>query len=333
MPSAPGRPSYQIAGGPSGSKPGVVSGLLTPVSEQTSGLPEKVKDFDNGGETLGGQQKKRFSEVNQAAKDAFLREANRFPTRSFPIEPERTKTEYFDRYGTLSREPYSASGFESFILDVAIQSIIETGTAIYQTGLYLFDSVVILGEGGLTGLTYLYGGTENAYQHRYSPKSTVYNQLFSGKITTGEAILMVEMNYGVTVLTLSPLARLGRVPKPGPVNVGGVVAPKGLPPTTAESVADKLRRYMLDPNHPVGGDKATWFRKALGFTQENLDYLARQIKFDPAKAIATELTQHGQKFEQVIQIVGANGKRIDVLFVWIRNNDGVVRLVTSTLGV
>jgi filamentous hemagglutinin len=113
----------------------------------------------------------------------------------------------------------------------------------------------------------------------------------------------------------------------------GKMAPKGLPATTADSVADKLGRYLLDPNHPVGGDKATWFRKALGFTQDNLDDLARQIKFDPSKAIATELTQHGQKFEQVIQIVGANGKRIDVLFVWIRNNDGVVRLVTSTLGV
>lgn len=70
-----------------------------------------------------------------------------------------------------------------------------------------------------------------------------------------------------------------------------------------------------------------------GFTEDNLDDLAQQIKFDPSKAIAKELTQHGQKIEQVIQIVGANGKPIDVLFLWIRNNDGVVRLVTSTLGV
>jgi hypothetical protein len=111
------------------------------------------------------------------------------------------------------------------------------------------------------------------------------------------------------------------------------VAPSGLPATTAESVTDKLRRYLLDPNHPSRGTKAIWFRKALGFTQDNLDDLARQIKFDPAKVAATELTQHGQEFEQVIQIVGADGKRIDVLFVWIRNHDGIVRLVTSTLGV
>ena len=103
--------------------------------------------------------------------------------------------------------------------------------------------------------------------------------------------------------------------------------------STAESVTDKLRRYLLNPNHPVGGDKATWFKKALGFTQENLGDLAKQIKFDQAKAVATELTQHGQKYEQVINIVGANGKTIPTLFVWIKNNDGVVRLVTSTLGI
>ena len=49
--------------------------------------------------------------------------------------------------------------------------------------------------------------------------------------------------------------------------------------------------------------------------------------------VATELTQNGQKHEQIIEIVGANGRRIPTLFVWIENTDGVVRLVTSTLGV
>lgn len=34
-----------------------------------------------------------------------------------------------------------------------------------------------------------------------------------------------------------------------------LVAPKGLA-NTAESVTDKLRRYLLDKSHPVGGSKA-----------------------------------------------------------------------------
>ena len=85
----------------------------------------------------------------------------------------------------------------------------------------------------------------------------------------------------------------------------------------------------MDSNHPVGGSKAKWFDEALGFTQDNLDELARQIKFDPAKAVQTAVTEHGTKFNQVIEIVGANGKRIEVAFAWIKNKDGIIQLVTG----
>ena len=77
------------------------------------------------------------------------------------------------------------------------------------------------------------------------------------------------------------------------------------------------------------GPKAKWFEQALGFTKENLGDLAQQIKFDPAKAVQTGVTEYGTKFNQVIEIVGANGKRIEVTFAWIQNKDGVVRLVTA----
>jgi hypothetical protein len=90
-----------------------------------------------------------------------------------------------------------------------------------------------------------------------------------------------------------------------------------------------LRDYLLKLDHPSGGSKANWFKKALGFTQDNMDDLAKQIKFDPKKAIETGVTQHGTKYNQIIKITGANGKVIDVKFAWIRNNDGVVRLVTA----
>ncbi|CAN5720292.1 hypothetical protein BH10ACT9_BH10ACT9_43990 [soil metagenome] len=95
------------------------------------------------------------------------------------------------------------------------------------------------------------------------------------------------------------------------------------------SVHDKLERYLLNVDHPVGGPKAKWFEQALGFTRGNADDLARQIVFDPAKAVETGVTQYGTKFNQVVPIVGANGKNIDVVFGWIRNDDGVVRLVTA----
>ncbi|HEX8187129.1 MAG TPA: hypothetical protein VF586_02190 [Pyrinomonadaceae bacterium] len=123
-----------------------------------------------------------------------------------------------------------------------------------------------------------------------------------------------------------------KVPKTGPeppkidrVRVGDV----DLPATTEMSVQDKLYRYLLDPEHAAGGPKAKWFREALGFTRENMDDLARQIAFDPAKAVQTAVTPNGVKYNQVIRVTGANGRQIDVTFAWIRNQDGVVRLVTS----
>ncbi|POX90226.1 hypothetical protein C3469_03090 [Mycobacterium kansasii] len=96
-----------------------------------------------------------------------------------------------------------------------------------------------------------------------------------------------------------------------------------------ESVTDKLDRYLLNPDHPVGGAKAKWFEQALGFTRQNESDLARQIVFDDSKAVETGVTQYGTKYNQVISIMGANGKVIDVTFAWIRGNDGVVRLVTA----
>lgn len=80
----------------------------------------------------------------------------------------------------------------------------------------------------------------------------------------------------------------------------------------------------------MGGTKARWFQQALGFTKDNLDALAKQIVFNPTKAVTTEVNQWGQKFTQTITIVGANGKVIDVVFAWIQSKaDGIVRLVTA----
>ncbi len=99
--------------------------------------------------------------------------------------------------------------------------------------------------------------------------------------------------------------------------------------TTEESVTIKLATYLLNPFHPRGKDKAAWFAAALGFTITNLEELARQIVFDSSKAVPTDATNFGQKYEQMISITGANGRTIDVLFVWIANPDGVIRLITA----
>ena len=98
---------------------------------------------------------------------------------------------------------------------------------------------------------------------------------------------------------------------------------------TEASVQDKLERYLLNVDHPVGGSKATWFQQALGFNKTNISDLAVQIKFDPKTAVQTTTTEFGTKFNQVIPIIGANGKTIDVTFGWIQNGAGEIKLVTG----
>jgi hypothetical protein len=95
------------------------------------------------------------------------------------------------------------------------------------------------------------------------------------------------------------------------------------------SIREKLDKYLLNPDHPVGGPKAKWFEQALGFTRANSGDLERQIVFDQSRAVETGVTQYGTKYNEVIPITGENGKTIDVTFAFIRNNDGVVRLVTA----
>jgi hypothetical protein len=99
---------------------------------------------------------------------------------------------------------------------------------------------------------------------------------------------------------------------------------------SAESVENKLAGYLLNPAHAgAGASKAKWFEEALGFNKSNMHDLAKQIVFDEVKATPTIITQFGQKFNQVISITGVNGRVIDVNFAWIKNNDGIVRLVTG----
>jgi len=99
--------------------------------------------------------------------------------------------------------------------------------------------------------------------------------------------------------------------------------------TTRESIALKLDRYLLNPFHENGKHKAKWFKTALGFTIQNRDLLAQQIKFDPDKAIFLRRCLHGWIYKQNIDIIGVTGKTIPITFEWIINRDGVIRLVTA----
>ncbi|MGM0218554.1 DUF6883 domain-containing protein [Enterococcus sp. AZ126] len=101
------------------------------------------------------------------------------------------------------------------------------------------------------------------------------------------------------------------------------------PIATQQSVETKLNGYLLNKEHPVGSSKANWFEKALGFNKSNSSQLSKQIVFSRDQAKQTSVTEYGTKYSQIIPVKGANGKTINIEFVWIQNNDGIIRLVTS----
>lgn len=101
---------------------------------------------------------------------------------------------------------------------------------------------------------------------------------------------------------------------------------------SAASVRDKLSRYTLNLEHPVGGSKAQWFEQALGFTRQDMDELTRQTLFNEKTAVQTEITKQGTKFKQTIDVTGANGRTIPVITAWIKGEDGVARLITVIPG-
>jgi hypothetical protein len=68
----------------------------------------------------------------------------------------------------------------------------------------------------------------------------------------------------------------------------------------------------------LGASKADWFQQALGFNRSNAGDLANQLIFDEPNAVQTGVTQYGTKFNQTINIQGANGRTIPVTTAWIR---------------
>ena len=108
----------------------------------------------------------------------------------------------------------------------------------------------------------------------------------------------------------------------------GTIKSHKVAPDTLTSVQWKTHDYILNKEHSTGKSKALWFERALGISRKNAEILNGQLIFDANKAVKTAETEYGIKYNQITTILGAHGRKIDVVVVWIKNNDGVVRLVT-----
>ncbi len=99
------------------------------------------------------------------------------------------------------------------------------------------------------------------------------------------------------------------------------------------AVADtrKFTDYALNPAHPVGGNKARVFERALGYNQSNWQGLRdsllrglRQARVQPGRA-----DQFGARFTADIPVTGPNGATVTVRTGWIyRPGSNVPELTT-----
>ena len=82
---------------------------------------------------------------------------------------------------------------------------------------------------------------------------------------------------------------------------------------------NKLTGYALNPEHPVGGNKAKVFESALGYNKSNADDLIQQVyeKLPQNEAILGTLDQYDQRYTVNMPITGPNGNTVNVRTGWI----------------
>lgn len=99
----------------------------------------------------------------------------------------------------------------------------------------------------------------------------------------------------------------------------------------AEIPDSKISEYALNKNHPTGKDKAIAFADSLGYNIDNKDALIKEVRkgLGTFKGIQKNTTQYGSKYEVVMIVKGANGKKAKVKTGWIIETDRTVPRLTT----
>jgi len=93
----------------------------------------------------------------------------------------------------------------------------------------------------------------------------------------------------------------------------------------------KVTHYLLNPAHPAGGSKATFFLR-FGFTVAEWQRLAEALLRHAREneVAAMEQTAHGHRYVVDGPLTAPDGSRLNVRSAWYINPDGgVPRFVTA----
>ena len=93
----------------------------------------------------------------------------------------------------------------------------------------------------------------------------------------------------------------------------------------------KLTAYALNPEHPVGGNKAKVFESALGYNLSNWEELMSQVydKLPVTEAELGTLDSYGQRYTVDMPITGPNGNTVNVRTGWIIRGGSEIPELTS----
>jgi hypothetical protein len=121
---------------------------------------------------------------------------------------------------------------------------------------------------------------------------------------------------------MPPTSRTPDAPSPGPHRSGPNLA-------RAEFDDRKLTKYALNPEHPVGGNKARVIKSRTGLGIDDAAEVKRQIleKAPAAEPIKGDTDEHGTRWKVDVELTGPDGT-MKVRTGWITDTTGKTRLVT-----
>ncbi|MGH2954083.1 MAG: DUF6883 domain-containing protein [Solirubrobacterales bacterium] len=99
---------------------------------------------------------------------------------------------------------------------------------------------------------------------------------------------------------------------------------------------EKVRDYVLSPDHEHGRHKARVFRSALGIDRDSWEYLRQQIAARVVEADVSEVRtgRYGLRYSVPMLIEGLNGQTHEVTTGWIIDREGAPpRLTTAYVNV
>jgi hypothetical protein len=123
----------------------------------------------------------------------------------------------------------------------------------------------------------------------------------------------------------------GGVPSTSPTPTAPVPGPRRSGPNLAQAEFDdrKLTKYALNPEHPVGGNKARVIKSRTGLGLDDAAEVKRQIleKAPDAEPIMGDTDEYGTRWKVDVELTGPDGT-MKVRTGWITDTAGKTRLVT-----